>query len=533
LSRAVDRFAVGGEDRTSAHADRSAIAHARTAVAARAAHSVAFELKPETQSVDGEAPDFGGEDDHTLSVAQAARLLGRDRTRVYALVRSGDLNAAATEHEGTSGPLRIERSSVERWLVAGGEGGRPLSPRSAWALIGLASGDQPFSDRCLGLLEYPEELSRTRARLARGSLIDLAPRLRRRATRIARELPRGLRRALERDGALARTGISAAGAYGWNELTQYQPAWVLDAYVSVEAFSLLQKQLNRFDIDNDVDEATDERDRVMLRVVNEPWPFPPHYVLAPQPLAALDLLDYPDPDVRRAGREVLNALGETRPIVLARRSARARARTGPLVGGLLELSAGRAPRPRVDGDPKTDTRAAAAHIVGVLWASGSQGVAVKELRAAIGLSRERLEAAYEFLLANPSLGLAVQRLGDTLLLVTAPEVAKSVERYLGRDRPASLSKVALEVLAIIAYRQPIARAGVELIRGSASDSALDSLLQRRLIEHNPHHLLVTTRVFLDLFGFRDLADLPPLASSVDEAMQPGVPERGRMIPCEE
>jgi segregation and condensation protein B len=70
----------------------------------------------------------------------------------------------------------------------------------------------------------------------------------------------------------------------------------------------------------------------------------------------------------------------------------------------------------------------------------------------------------------------------------------------------------LEVLSIVAYRQPITGAGVEAIRGSASDSALDSLFQRQLIEHNQHHLLVTTRAFLDSFGLRDLADLPPLPS---------------------
>ncbi|MBV9596765.1 MAG: hypothetical protein JOZ87_07870 [Chloroflexi bacterium] len=92
----------------------------------------------------------------------------------------------ADEHGAGSGPLRIDRSSVERWLVAGGDGGRPLSARNAWALIGLASADQPFSDKCVGLLEYAEELSRTRARLAREKLADLAPRLRRRATLIVR-----------------------------------------------------------------------------------------------------------------------------------------------------------------------------------------------------------------------------------------------------------------------------------------------------------------------------------------------------------
>ncbi|MBV9601316.1 MAG: helix-turn-helix domain-containing protein [Chloroflexi bacterium] len=106
------------------------------------------------------------DEDPTLSVAEAARLLGRDRTRVYALLRSGDLMAAEADDEGGGpGPLRIDRSSVERWLVAGGDGGRPLSPRNAWALIGLASGDQPFSEQCVGLLEHAEELSRTRARL--------------------------------------------------------------------------------------------------------------------------------------------------------------------------------------------------------------------------------------------------------------------------------------------------------------------------------------------------------------------------------
>jgi segregation and condensation protein B len=238
--------------------------------------------------------------------------------------------------------------------------------------------------------------------------------------------------------------------------------------------------------------------------------FPPHYPLAPQPLAALDLLDYPDHVARRIGRDVLNSLVETKPLVLARRSAKARAMTGPLVGKLLELRNVRGPRPRVEGDPKSDTRAAAAHIVGVLWASASQGVTVKELRAAAGLSRERLEHAYEYLLANPPLGLAVQRHGDELRLVTAPEVSRSVERHVNKPKPVGLSKAALEVLAIVAYRQPIARSGIEFIRGSASDSALDTLLERGLIVHNPHHLLVTTREFLEYAGLRGLTDLPAL-----------------------
>ncbi len=107
----------------------------------------------------------------------------------------------------------------------------------------------------------------------------------------------------------------------------------------------------------------------------------------------------------------------------------------------------------------------------------------------------------------------MQRHGEELLLVTAPEVSKSIERHLGNERPVPLSRAALEVLAIVAYRQPIARAGIELIRGSASDSAIDTLLERCLVERNAHQLLVTTRAFLDLVGQRDLADLPPLGTA--------------------
>jgi hypothetical protein len=53
---------------------------------------------------------------------------------------------------------------------------------------------------------------------------------------------------------------------------------------------------------------------------------------APQRLATLDLLDYPDQVARRVGREGLNALAETKPLVLARRSAKVRAMTGRLGG---------------------------------------------------------------------------------------------------------------------------------------------------------------------------------------------------------
>ncbi|MBV9596209.1 MAG: hypothetical protein JOZ87_05055, partial [Chloroflexi bacterium] len=75
-------------------------------------------------------------------------------------------------------------------------------------------------------------------------------------------------------------------------------AWQLDAYVSIETFDALQEQLNRLDTDADFVGDAADRDAVLLRVVDGGWPFPPHYPLAPQPLSALDLLDYPDATAR-------------------------------------------------------------------------------------------------------------------------------------------------------------------------------------------------------------------------------------------
>ena len=160
------------------------------------------------------------------------------------------------------------------------------------------------------------------------------------------------------------------------------------------------------------------------------------------PLAALDLLDYP---IRRPSAWVEGC---------SRRSPRWRRR----------CSAHR--HPRSGGD-----------LVGVLWASASQGLRVKELRAAIGLSRERLESPRtSFCSWIPHLDCLSSVTATSCAWSVRPEVAKSIERHLGNPRPVALSRAALEVLAIVACEQPMARAGVELIRGSASDSALDTLL---------------------------------------------------------
>ena len=117
--------------------------------------------------------------------------------------------------------------------------------------------------------------------------------------------------------------------------------------------------------------------------------------------------------------------------------------------------------------------------------------------------------------------MRLQRSGNRVQLVTAPELAPSVERFLGLEARARLSRAALETLAIIAYRQPITRPKIESIRGVGSDSVLRTLLSVGLIEEVGRAptvgrpiLYSTTFEFLQHFGLRSLEELPALDESL-------------------
>jgi len=118
-------------------------------------------------------------------------------------------------------------------------------------------------------------------------------------------------------------------------------------------------------------------------------------------------------------------------------------------------------------------------------------------------------------------GLRLQWDGNRVQLVTAPEAASYVERFLGLEARTRLSRAALEALAIIAYRQPITRPEIEAIRGVSSDSVLRTLLRVGLIEEVGRASTVgrpilygTTFEFLQHFGLRSLHELPDLEESL-------------------
>ncbi len=109
----------------------------------------------------------------------------------------------------------------------------------------------------------------------------------------------------------------------------------------------------------------------------------------------------------------------------------------------------------------------------------------------------------------------VYELAGGYQLLTRPEFVTVLERYESVPQPSRLSNSALEVLAIIAYRQPLGRAEVEEIRGVGSSGVLRTLQDRHLIEAVGRAeglgrplLYGTTAKFLEHFGYRSLEDLP-------------------------
>ena len=134
------------------------------------------------------------------------------------------------------------------------------------------------------------------------------------------------------------------------------------------------------------------------------------------------------------------------------------------------------------------------------------------------LDEEGVEAAVETLRAEyEATGRAYQvyEVAGGYQILTRPEYASYLERYDTVPQTTRLSAPALEVLAVIAYRQPIDRVEVEEIRGVGSSGVLRTLLDRGLVEVVGRGeglgrplLYGTTRKFLEHFGFRSLEDLP-------------------------
>lgn len=164
----------------------------------------------------------------------------------------------------------------------------------------------------------------------------------------------------------------------------------------------------------------------------------------------------------------------------------------------------------------------AAKIEAMLFVSAEPapvGQIAAALDVAVSVVERGLKELDETLAAR---GLRLQRNAGRVQLTTAPELAPLVERFLGLEATTHLSRAALETLAIIAYQQPCTRPQVDAIRGVNSDGMMKSLLSKGLIQEagraeGPGRpiLYSTTADFLQHFGLNSIAELPPLAASIE------------------
>lgn len=121
-------------------------------------------------------------------------------------------------------------------------------------------------------------------------------------------------------------------------------------------------------------------------------------------------------------------------------------------------------------------------------------------------------------------GIQLREVAGGWRLFTHPAYHDLIEKYVLSWDTRKLSAAAMETLAIIAYTQPVTRVGVASIRGVNSDSSINSLVEKGLVKEvgqadtpgNPT-LYGTTRVFLEKFGLRSVADMTDIAEFAPDA----------------
>lgn len=152
------------------------------------------------------------------------------------------------------------------------------------------------------------------------------------------------------------------------------------------------------------------------------------------------------------------------------------------------------------------------------------------LELTVGQVEQALELLAKRLKSKGSLHLV--RLAGGYQLATKPEFGQAIANFLKPQRQ-RLSRSLMEVLAIIAYRQPLTLAEIDQIRGVQSDYSVKALLERRLVQEVGRRqapgrplLYGTSQQFLHQFKLNDLSQLPELENSEPESSMLSLPMEG-------
>ncbi len=160
-------------------------------------------------------------------------------------------------------------------------------------------------------------------------------------------------------------------------------------------------------------------------------------------------------------------------------------------------------------------------IEALLFVSGEDGLSLNDLSEMTGFMKPAITAMLDKLSRKYQMdsdsSLSVLHFGETFRLAAKSEVADVIKNYFDAPQLTKLSPASLEVLAIIAYKQPITRLEIDEIRGVQSGTMLQKLTIRDLIgeagrleEPGRPILYKTTNYFLDYFGLKTIDQLPAL-----------------------
>ncbi len=155
----------------------------------------------------------------------------------------------------------------------------------------------------------------------------------------------------------------------------------------------------------------------------------------------------------------------------------------------------------------------------IIFASGEPIDRIRLIES-LGCSPERLDSILNDIArdyAERNSAVELLNLGSEVQFVTRPEYAEAVRNVLDMKRNQPLSSAAFEVLAIVAYNQPVTKAFIEQVRGVDCSGVINTLCQRNLIEEAgrldlPGRPLIycTTTDFLKCFCMATLAELPEI-----------------------
>lgn len=166
----------------------------------------------------------------------------------------------------------------------------------------------------------------------------------------------------------------------------------------------------------------------------------------------------------------------------------------------------------------------------LLFVAGDDGMTAKQLATYLDLEIMDVEAGLSELKTQyndtEERGITLKELAGTFQLTTKESVADTIQKLVENPTSNVLTNASLEVLAIVAYKQPITRAELEDLRGVKSERPIQTLVSRALIKEvgradGPGRAILygTTKEFLNYFGLKDISELPALPDEYSDEEQ--------------